>query len=209
MSKNPSVILLGIAVAGLAATAMYWRTRALRLEEMVTSGQGQVALAPKRQAAASAQAPEAVSNLPKGPPGRVGHEKKPRWKRALGEKLRREEGIERASDEELERAWEVLVSRALDEEIARRMRERRVSDADRRRLLEQLRRIRDVNEVAFGDGENADVRSRMVRTVALLQADRIFRDVLGVGASEVIAGLGGKAQVQDVSTQRVPPDDLR
>jgi len=209
MPKNPSAILLGVAVAALAATAMYWRTRALRLEEMVTSGRGRVGSAEKTKPPAPAKVLEAASNLPESPPGKLAHDKKPRWKRALGEKLSREEGIERASDEELERAWEALVSRALDDEIARRMREGRVSDADRRRLLDQLRRIRDVNEVALGDGENADVRTRMVRTVALLQADRVFRDVLGVGASDVIASLGGKAKVQEVSTQRVPPDNLR
>lgn len=209
MSKNSSVIVLGTAVAALAATAVYWGARALRLEEISAGGQERSVSAERGQRAAPARAGEVASNLPENFPGRLDHAKKPRWKRALAEKLRREEGIQRTGDEELERTWEALVSQALDDEIARRMRERPVSDADRRRLLEQLRRIRDVNEVTSGSGENADVRSRMVRTVALLQADRVFRDVLGVGASEVIAGLGGKAQVQEVSRQRIPPDNLR
>jgi len=200
---NLTIAALGIAVVALATTATYWRNRALHLERSVENCSPKQSSPPENEGGVGAGGQ--LTSLPAALPGRRGHSKKPKWKRLLAAKLKREENLQRAGDKELESAWEVIVSRALDEAIERKLGKKGVSGEKRAKLLEQLRRVRDIGEleIPLGQGEE-EQRVRLLRTVALVQADQIFRNVLGMGISEFVADLSGNKQVQQISPEAIP-----
>lgn len=100
--------------------------------------------------------------------------------------------------------WDALVSGMLEYEVERRF-GRRLELVQQQRLLDKLAQVRYASlglQQEFGDpGSPAALRTRLSRTLAMLQADRVFREELGIGIAQFLQGLDGDA-VEDVAPPR-------
>lgn len=98
--------------------------------------------------------------------------------------------------------WEAIVGGMLAQEVERRF-GARLAPQKKARLLDALARLREASlglQQAPSDPRTAgDLRERLARQLALLEADRTFRAELGVGAAEFLQGLDAGA-IEDVST---------
>jgi hypothetical protein len=105
----------------------------------------------------------------------------------------------------LDPAWDALVSDALHGQVLERL----GGELEPEREARLLDRLREVREVA-GDLESDEetdagnaLRQRFERSVVLLEADRAFRDELGIGIAEFLAGFEDGA-IEDVAALRGP-----
>jgi hypothetical protein len=95
--------------------------------------------------------------------------------------------------------WDALVRGALESEIERRL-GGTLPPERVERLMDNLARVRDASRTlaAQDDAGTADPRREVTRTVIVLQADRAFREELGIGVAEFLRGLD-PAQVEEVA----------
>ena len=100
--------------------------------------------------------------------------------------------------------WDALVSGMLEYEVGRRF-GRQLDLIQQRRLLDTLAQVRyaslGLQEEPGDAGSPAALRARLSRTLAILQADRVFREEIGIGVSEFLQGLDTDA-VEDVAPAR-------
>ncbi len=100
--------------------------------------------------------------------------------------------------------WDALVSGMLEYEVERRF-GRQLDLIQQRRLLDTLAHVRyaslGLQEEPGDAGSPAALRARLSRTLAILQADRVFREEIGIGVSEFLQGLDADA-VEDVAPAR-------
>jgi hypothetical protein len=100
--------------------------------------------------------------------------------------------------------WDALVSGMLEYEVERRF-GRQLDLVQQQRLLDALAQVRyaslGLQEEPGDAGSPTALRARLSRTLAILQADRIFREEIGIGVSEFLQGLDADA-VEDVAPTR-------
>jgi hypothetical protein len=105
--------------------------------------------------------------------------------------------------------WDALVAGHLEAEVRSRY-GRSLDPEQETRLMDRLREVRDAGdrlETDPGEDALAGARRRLSRTIVLLEADRAFRDELGVGLSEFVRGLGPD-QVEDVGADQPPSEPV-
>ena len=97
--------------------------------------------------------------------------------------------------------WEALVRGALASEVERRLGET-LPPQRVQRLVDSLEQVRDASRALSATAAASDEvdpqRLELARAVILLQADRSFRDEIGIGVAEFMRGLD-PGQVEDVS----------
>jgi hypothetical protein len=100
------------------------------------------------------------------------------------------------SDEE----WTALVRGTLHSEIERRLGGALPPEREQR-LMQQLERLRDASrslvEENLAPTDEERTRQDLMRTVVLMQADRVFREELGVGVAEFLRSLHSD-QVEEI-----------
>ena len=100
--------------------------------------------------------------------------------------------------------WDALVSGMLEYEVERRF-GRRLDLVQQRRLLDRLAQLRHASlglqQEPADPGSPAALRARLSRTLAILQADRAFREELGIGVAHFLQDLDADA-VEDVAPPR-------
>ena len=84
--------------------------------------------------------------------------------------------------------WDALVSGALESEIERRL-GTKLPPERVARLKDSLRRVRDASLPPNEEGSGADAPDRTRRELVLLQADRAFREEIGIGVADFLRGL--------------------
>lgn len=103
--------------------------------------------------------------------------------------------------------WNALVGGMLEWEVERRT-GRKLTAEKKARLLSELARLREASlalqEAPANPGDAAELRERLTRTLALVQADQAFRKELGLGVAEFLQGLDSGA-VEDVSPVAAQP----
>jgi hypothetical protein len=99
-------------------------------------------------------------------------------------------------------AWNALVTGALQSEVQRQL-GRTLPPEQEQRLVETLVRLRDASsgltEDPFDPEDSLSLRNRLTRTIILLEADRTFRDALGIGVSDFLRGLDA-GQIEEVAS---------
>jgi hypothetical protein len=103
--------------------------------------------------------------------------------------------------------WDALVSGTLQAEVERRL-GRTLSPGQEQRLLDTLSVLREASlglrEAPLDPEDPRSLRDHLTRTIALLEADRTFRDELGIGVSDFLQGLD-EDQIEEISPiQSVP-----
>jgi hypothetical protein len=97
--------------------------------------------------------------------------------------------------------WNALVTGALQSEVQRQL-GRTLPPEQEQRLVETLARLRDassgLSEEPFDPEDPLSLRNRLTRTIILLEADRTFRDELGIGVSDFLRGLDA-GQIEEVA----------
>lgn len=97
--------------------------------------------------------------------------------------------------------WEALVAGHLQTEVQRQL-GRSLSSEQEARLMDRLRDVRDAAatlEADPGDDPLASARRRLSRSIVMLEADRAFREELGVGVGDFLRGMD-PGQVEDLTT---------
>lgn len=103
---------------------------------------------------------------------------------------------------ERQHEWNALVTGTLQAEVQRRS-GRRLPEEQERRLVDTLTRLRDaslaLNQDPLDPADASVLSEHLMGTIALLEADRTFRNELGIGVSEFIRGLD-RSQIEEVTT---------
>jgi hypothetical protein len=103
---------------------------------------------------------------------------------------------------ERQHEWNALVTGTLQAEVQRRL-GRRLPEEQQRRLVDTLTRLRDaslaLNQDPLDEADPSFLSDHLMGTIALLEADRTFRNELGIGVSEFIGGLD-RSQIEEVTT---------
>jgi hypothetical protein len=97
-----------------------------------------------------------------------------------------------------EAQWDALVRGALESEVERRL-GTALPPERLDRLVDSLRRVRELapaEDDAGGDDSDA-ARRELTRSLVLLQADRAFREELGIGIADFLRGLDPE-QVEEI-----------
>jgi hypothetical protein len=104
------------------------------------------------------------------------------------------------SDPRLDPAWDELVSGALRDRVQRRL-GRELTPQQEQRLMEQLDAVRQAG-IALDEEDTADPTARrrqgLTRSIVLLEADRAFRNELGIGLGEFMNELNEEGLVEDL-----------
>ena len=102
--------------------------------------------------------------------------------------------------------WDALVAGALQLEVQRRL-GRMLPPEQEQRLVETLAHLRDASRELSQEPVTpeapASLRAHLTRTLVLLEADRTFRQELGIGVSDFLQGLAGD-QIEEVAPVEPP-----
>lgn len=203
-------LLLGVAAAGLLSRAWRpepvrranpWRARAERAERDLAEARRRVdALAARLQDSAN-RLDTLAAELEKqreasisGPPPTQAGATEEAAGVARAEPTPTPE-FQPVSDEQ----WDALVRGALESEVERRL-GTTLPPERMERLMESLRELRDASQQLTEDEPGAGVgtsRAELTRTIVLLQADRVFRDELGIGVGDFLRSLD-EGQVEEI-----------
>lgn len=103
---------------------------------------------------------------------------------------------------ERQHEWKAVVTGTLQAEAQRRL-GRRLPQDQERRLVDTLARLRDasltLNQDPLDEADPSFLSGPLMGTLTLLEADRTFRNELGIGVSEFIRGLD-RSQIEEVTT---------
>jgi len=97
--------------------------------------------------------------------------------------------------------WDALVAGTLQSEVHRRL-GHALSPEQEQRLVETLARLRaaslELGEETVDPEDPLSLSAHLMRTIVLLEADRSFRNELGIGVSDFLQGLS-EDQIEEVS----------
>jgi hypothetical protein len=108
---------------------------------------------------------------------------------------------------ERQHEWKAVVTGTLQAEAQRRL-GRRLPQDQERRLVDTLARLRDaslaLNQDPLDEADPSFLSEHLMGTLTLLEADRTFRNELGIGVSEFIRGLD-RSQIEEVTPAGTKP----
>jgi hypothetical protein len=108
---------------------------------------------------------------------------------------------------ERQHEWKALVTGTLQAEVQRRL-GRRLPEDQERRLVDTLARLRDaslaLNQDPPDEADASFLSEQLMGTLESLEADRTFRNELGIGVSEFIRRLD-RSQIEEVTTAAAKP----